>query len=94
MVVTAGQTHIRLTHTLCNYPRAEMPQGETSHCDECQSQTHRNVSTTEISSFLLISVVLHIKDSFFLKSLFLCLTVAVKSPHDVARFGKKEDKIM
>lgn len=88
MVVTAGQTHIRLTHKFCL--RAELPQGETSHCDECQSQTYRNVSKTGISSFLLISVVLHTKDSFSLKSLFLCLAVAVKSPHDVARFRQKK----
>jgi len=49
MVVTARQTHIRLTHKLYNYLTAELPQGETSHCDECQSQTYRNVSKSEIS---------------------------------------------
>jgi hypothetical protein len=88
MAITAGQTHIRLTHKLYNYLTAELPQGETSHCDECQSQTYRNVSKSEISSFHLIGVVLHTKNSLSLKSFFLCLTVAVKSPHGAARFGQ------
>ena len=36
---------------------------------------------------------MHTKDSFSLKSLFLCLTAAVKSPHDVARFGQKKTEL-
>jgi hypothetical protein len=90
MIVTTGQTHIRLTHKLINYLRPKLPQGETSHFDECQSQTYRNGSKTEISSFLLISVLCTQRTRFFLKSLFLCRMVDVKSPHDVTRFGQKK----
>lgn len=71
MVVTTGQTHIRLTHKLFNYLRAELLQGETSHCDECQSQTYRNGSEIEISSFLLISVLCTQRTRFFL-NLYFC----------------------